>query len=261
MQKGSREELIRRYLEGEMSVAEEHDFLIDAAVDRDLRLELSAQQTIDRAFAKDRPSVDPEQYDLLQQNVQGFLAAAPHRRAFPSLRTGLITGLLLLAGSAGLLLLPGDEPVAEPVRTTAESTDIGEPVEQMQVQEERQSGAATAATELPDRGTSPDAGAAAVRQVMPRRSESVRSGASPSDEAQSSPTHSPQIPPDLSLPSISLQEISSPNGNLFPSIFTDLESMLRIAPERRIGSTTESATEKDADSIRLNLDVEWDLPE
>lgn len=102
-----REELLRRYLNGEMGLEQEHDFLIQVALDKELRHELKAQQTIDRAFQKDRV-VDPSSYASLQGKVAMMLttvAQEPNiaqnpagKSSAPSLRFGrwvAVSALLL----------------------------------------------------------------------------------------------------------------------------------------------------------------------
>lgn len=68
-----REELLRRYLSGEMNLEQEHEFFIQVALDKELRHELKAQQTIDRAFQKDRV-VNSSAYAPIQDKVAGILA-------------------------------------------------------------------------------------------------------------------------------------------------------------------------------------------
>jgi len=75
MTSSQREELIRAYLEGRMSLEQEHDFFIDVALDKDLRLELKAQQTIDSAFRKDSV-VDSSEINRLQREVSAMLVAS-----------------------------------------------------------------------------------------------------------------------------------------------------------------------------------------
>lgn len=116
MTRVEREELLRRYLEGEMSLEQEHDFIIQVALDKELRHELKAQQTIDRAFRKDRV-VDPSAYASLQSAVSAMIAA-PVSSAEPVsavVGTASIYARFLgkgmrrwtLGGIAGLALLGG----------------------------------------------------------------------------------------------------------------------------------------------------------
>lgn len=112
MMRAEREELLRRYLEGEMTLEQEHDFIIQVALDKELRHELKAQQTIDRAFRKDR-AVDPSAYAPLQASVAGMIAASTPEKA-PAASGGAIAGRSLggtqrwLLGSlAGVGLLAG----------------------------------------------------------------------------------------------------------------------------------------------------------
>lgn len=127
MTRVEREELLRRYLEGEMSLEQEHDFIIQVALDKELRHELKAQQTIDRAFRKDRV-VDPSAYASLQSAVSAMIAA-PAATAEPASvvagtasiyarflgkgvqrwTIGGIAGLALLGGALLFGLPDGDE--------------------------------------------------------------------------------------------------------------------------------------------------------
>ena len=70
-----REELLRRYMHGELNLEQEHEFFIQVALDKELRHELKAQQTIDRAFQKDRV-VNTSAYAPIQGKVAAMLAAA-----------------------------------------------------------------------------------------------------------------------------------------------------------------------------------------
>ncbi|MGE3799435.1 MAG: hypothetical protein AB7H80_00280 [Candidatus Kapaibacterium sp.] len=80
MNRIEREELLRRYLEGEMNLQGEHDFFIQVALDKELRHELKAQQTIERAFQKDRVS-DSVNYSTIQAGVTAMLATLPQSPA------------------------------------------------------------------------------------------------------------------------------------------------------------------------------------
>lgn len=115
MTRVEREELLRRYLEGGMSLDQEHDFFIQVALDKELRHELRAQQTVDKAFQKDR-IVDPSEYAVLQRNVSTMLAGmspavqSAGAAGASRLNTGIghsgkwqAAGLLLIGMVAGVL--------------------------------------------------------------------------------------------------------------------------------------------------------------
>jgi|GEM_PF-3695381 len=76
MTRADREHLLQRYLEGTMSSAEEEEFLIRAALNTDLRMELKAHQTIDRALRKDRTAGTVE-HTALRARVAANLSANP----------------------------------------------------------------------------------------------------------------------------------------------------------------------------------------
>ena len=76
MNRIEREELLRRYLEGEMNLQQEHDFFIQVALDKELRHELKAHQTIESALRKDRV-VDNASYSTIQTGVTAMLASLP----------------------------------------------------------------------------------------------------------------------------------------------------------------------------------------
>lgn len=75
MTRADREHLLQRYLDGAMSSAEEEEFLIRAALNTDLRMELKAHQTIDRALRKDRTGALVE-HTTLRSRVAATLAAS-----------------------------------------------------------------------------------------------------------------------------------------------------------------------------------------
>jgi hypothetical protein len=76
MIRSEREQIIQRYLSGEMSSAEEGDFFIQVALDRELRHDLQAQQTIESAFRKDREA-ERVGHTGLRTRVASMLAAGP----------------------------------------------------------------------------------------------------------------------------------------------------------------------------------------
>lgn len=114
MTRAEREEFLRHYLEGEMNLEQEHDFLIQAALDKELRHELKAQQTIDRAFQKDRV-VDPSAYASLQASVAGMIAAPVAAPRPASAEAGSLIGRFfskgggrwMFGGMLGVALLGG----------------------------------------------------------------------------------------------------------------------------------------------------------
>lgn len=77
MTRTEREELLRRYFDGEMSLDQEHDFFIEVALDKELRHGLKAQQEIDAAMKADRSNPTPAEYASLQSGLAGVLAAMP----------------------------------------------------------------------------------------------------------------------------------------------------------------------------------------
>jgi hypothetical protein len=76
MTRSEREQIIQRYLSGEMSSAEEGDFFIQVALDNELRHDLQAQQTIESAFRKDREA-ERTGHTALRTRVASMLAGAP----------------------------------------------------------------------------------------------------------------------------------------------------------------------------------------
>lgn len=76
MTRSERERQIERYISGGMSPAEEQDFFIQAALEKELRLELKALVTVDSAIRKDREA-EPAEHTALRSRVAAMLAAAP----------------------------------------------------------------------------------------------------------------------------------------------------------------------------------------
>jgi hypothetical protein len=70
-----RENLIERYLRGEMSLEEEENFFIEVASNPELRYELKAYQVVERAIAGDRTAGD-RPYTALRARMQKQLAAS-----------------------------------------------------------------------------------------------------------------------------------------------------------------------------------------
>jgi hypothetical protein len=71
-----RENLIERYLRGEMSLEEEENFFIEVASNQELRYELKAYQVVERAIATDRTAGD-RPYTALRARMQKQLTATP----------------------------------------------------------------------------------------------------------------------------------------------------------------------------------------
>ncbi|MEO5928698.1 MAG: hypothetical protein ABIR47_02085 [Candidatus Kapaibacterium sp.] len=82
MTRNEREELIRHYMTGKMSMAEEHDFFIQVALDNELRIGLKAHRTIEGAIMKDR-EIDPSEYAPLGASVAAMLAASKPAATMP----------------------------------------------------------------------------------------------------------------------------------------------------------------------------------
>ncbi len=75
MTRSEREQIIQRYLSGEMSSAEEGDFFVQVALDRELRHDLQAQQMIESAFRKDREA-ERSGHTALRTRVAAMLVAS-----------------------------------------------------------------------------------------------------------------------------------------------------------------------------------------
>jgi hypothetical protein len=76
MTRVEREQLISRYLGGDMNTAEEQEFFIRVAVDKELRQDLRAQRTVDSALRKDRDA-ESTGHTALRMRVASVLAATP----------------------------------------------------------------------------------------------------------------------------------------------------------------------------------------
>jgi hypothetical protein len=70
-----REELVERYLSGEMTSAQEGEFFLVAAVDEELQRTLKAYRIMDRAMLNDRDTAVMENSDY-RSRVMGMLAAS-----------------------------------------------------------------------------------------------------------------------------------------------------------------------------------------
>jgi negative regulator of sigma E activity len=76
MTRVEREQLIARYLGGEMSATEEQEFFIRVAVDKELRQDLRAQRTVESALRKDRDA-ESTGHTALRMRIASVLAATP----------------------------------------------------------------------------------------------------------------------------------------------------------------------------------------
>src|SRR5688500_10232594 len=76
MTRVEREQMISRYLGGELSTAEEQDFFIRVAVDKELRQDLRAQRTVESALRKDREA-ESTGHSAVRMRVAAMLAATP----------------------------------------------------------------------------------------------------------------------------------------------------------------------------------------
>jgi hypothetical protein len=102
-----RELLLRRYIGGEMTSAEEEEFFIQVALDRELRNELKDHRTIESAIRKDR-SAQPSQHTSLRGRTAAMLlsypaaepAIAPVEKA-PGLLARMIETLRAGSGASG----------------------------------------------------------------------------------------------------------------------------------------------------------------
>jgi hypothetical protein len=75
MKQAECEQLVDRYMSGDMSVSEEQDFFIQVAVNDELRQTLKAYRVVDTALRKDRSVPRPAGNDRSRANVMAMLAA------------------------------------------------------------------------------------------------------------------------------------------------------------------------------------------
>jgi hypothetical protein len=131
MTRVEREQMIARYLGGEMTAAEEQEFFIRVAVDKELRHDLRAQRTVDSALQKDRDA-EATGHTPMRMRVASVLAATPADvpmtadPASPPLATAAaatgaatkwIAGLAIGAiATAALVLLPGEPDQGSAIR-------------------------------------------------------------------------------------------------------------------------------------------------
>ncbi len=76
MARNDYEALLERYVNGTLSAAEEEEFFIHVALNRELRNDLKAQRILQDAMQKDR-NAEPVQHTALRSRVAETLAASP----------------------------------------------------------------------------------------------------------------------------------------------------------------------------------------
>ena len=112
MTRTEREEILRRYIDGELSLEEEHEFFIEVALDKELRHSLKAQREIDEAIKAHRGKPTPSEYASMQTGVAAVLTTTgapqtttPGTSSSPFFANW--SGSTLIAGIAGsgLILL------------------------------------------------------------------------------------------------------------------------------------------------------------
>lgn len=74
MTRTEREQLIERYLQGELTPAEEQEFFIEAATDKEMRYDLKASQVVESAIKKDR-KMAPTSWSDTRAHLVAVLAA------------------------------------------------------------------------------------------------------------------------------------------------------------------------------------------
>lgn len=145
MTRTEREELLRRYFDGEMSLEQEHDFFIEVALDKELRHGLKAQQEIDAAMKADRSNPTPAEYASLQSGLAGVLAAMPGTQAAETTAGvstagttgsgiaswGILAGIGLVGTVVAVLLVvffssPGPHQMPEAIPTSPSLQPAGE---------------------------------------------------------------------------------------------------------------------------------------
>ncbi len=237
MQRSERERLLRRYMEGKMSVAEEENFLIEVALRKEVRLELAAQQTIDRALAKDRQAIDPNLYGLLQRDVERSLGQVSTSHSgsaqfLPGWRSA--AGLLLVIGATLLLVfidspVTGIQPEEQAVEATEPSRDRREP-EKIETHD----------LQLGDREEEQGEMQGTIHNDAPKRRE-----AAPKRD------HAPSPPITDSL--LDSDQENRRDDNPTSSIATE-------ASKRSDSVESRPVEEKQSDSINLGLDVKIHIP-
>jgi len=131
MNTSEREQLLERYLAGQMSVAEEEEFFIKVALDRELRGELKAHRAIDGAIRKEVAS-EPGRHSAIRERMMGMVATypapVPSVTVTPTAGWPLwlsLSGVLAAVVVSTLLLLPSgvteqrESPFSQSVSTPA----------------------------------------------------------------------------------------------------------------------------------------------
>lgn len=144
MNRIERERALERYMSGEMSAAEESDFFIQVALEKELRQELKAQRVIETALRKDLES-EPTEHTAMRARVASMLVETPAaarpmaatappvaamRPSRPSRRRWLAGPLQWVAASAfalaltvgTVIVLPSGKPVENVAPATAPTT-------------------------------------------------------------------------------------------------------------------------------------------
>lgn len=245
MERALREELLRRYVSGEMSIGEEHEFFIQVALDRELRHELKAQQEIDGAFASDRSTPTFAEYSSMQNGVAASLpqaagaadgASAP---AEPVVRTGIRIGRFTLspmATSVGILLIAALAAITIGLTMTG-TTEVAPTVE-------------TTNRPAPNPGVVvPDRRSAPLIQEKPNASIGHSEGSTSSDNAHAGTTRSPTR---------SVEEPTDGAGT--PPNRAVNDSAQSAASEERTGRVDKHGTQQTTNEegpLKVKADVQW----
>jgi hypothetical protein len=104
MRQVEREELIRRYMENAMTSVEEENFFIQVALDRNLRVELKAQQLIESTILKDR-TLDASEFSLLESRIEATLIGSNPLAAVAVSGIGRWGAALLMLGTVTMLVM------------------------------------------------------------------------------------------------------------------------------------------------------------
>ena len=112
MTRAEREQLIERYLEGVLTPAEEQEFFIEVATDREMQYDLKASQVVESAIRKDRNAA-PESWSSTRTHLANLLAeqhpASPDTRfshhRFPGMSGWILAASIALLFSFSALLV------------------------------------------------------------------------------------------------------------------------------------------------------------
>ncbi len=144
MNRIERERALERYMSGEMNAAEESDFFIQVALEKELRQELKAQRVIETALRKDLES-EPTEHTAMRARVASMLVETPAaarpmaamappvaamRPSRPARRRWLVGPLQWVAASAfalaltvgTVIVLPSGKPAENVAPATAPTT-------------------------------------------------------------------------------------------------------------------------------------------